>query len=234
MGYRAGSGFRVLNDTEAAAWTGRIAEDFRRVRLGAFTLEQEKGNSFGPRLVITGMGARYEMPQSSHDAFAKARPGRVKNNYLRANTEFDEQIGPFQVEGGKLWFGKTFYDGEGSSGVGGFGYFDPADKKYHLFAPAEMADWSVSAMLVEAETVWMALVQRGEYGGPSGGVLKFDRKAGTAERLEMPDFGTQFLRLGSDLLVATSGGVAVIHEGRVTRYFAAPGRDGRLRVVEAN
>ena len=45
---------------------------------------------------------------------------------------FDERIGPWQLTEGTLWFGKTFYDGEGHTGVGGFGYFDAARKAYRL------------------------------------------------------------------------------------------------------
>jgi hypothetical protein len=50
-----------------------------------------------------------------------------------------------QPEGDKLWFGKTFYDGEGNSGVGGFGYFDTADRQYYLFTPPEVVDCAISA-----------------------------------------------------------------------------------------
>lgn len=251
ISYQPGSGqpFRVLNEAEARPWVARLRtsegtvgeerkrilyvepEEFHPVHFGAFKLDQENGNSFGPRLAVMDHQTRYELPQSSYDAFAAARPARVKNNYVRANTEFDERIGPYQVADAKLWFGKTFYDGEGTTGVGGFGYFDPADRKYHLFAPSEIADWSVTAILVEPDTVWTALALRGEYGGPSGGVLRFDRRSEEILKLAMPDFGEQFLRVGNDLLVATSGGMAVIHDGQVTRYFVDRDADGGLHVV---
>ncbi len=244
--------FRVLDAGEAQPWLARVPtskgwvgldrkpilyvepQAFQPVHFGAFTLEQEKGNSFGPRPVITRPGnTRYELPQSTYDAFSTARPNRVKNGYSRAGTEFEERMGPHQVDGGKLWFGKTFYDGEGDSGVGGFGYFDPGDRKYHIFSPPEVADFSVSAILVEPNTVWTALSQRGEYGGPSGGVLKYDMKTKSVRKFELPEFGGQFLRAGGDLLIATSGGVAVIHDGVLKRYFVVPTTEGGLRVVPA-
>jgi len=251
ISYQPGSGqpFRVLTENEARPWLARLRvsdgtigeerkrivniepDEFRPVHFGPFTLDQEKGNSFGPRLVIINGQTRYELPQSTYDAFAAARPARVKNGYVGSNTEFDERIGPYQVQDGKLWFGKTFYDGEGTTGVGGFGYFDPADRKYHLFPPPEIADWSVTAILVEPDTVWTALALRGEYGGPSGGVLQFDRQSQNVRKFAMPDFGEQFLRVGNDLLLATSGGIAVIHDGQVTRYFIDRDATGRLFVV---
>jgi hypothetical protein len=172
----------VLNDAEARQWFSRVSvsegtvgmermrvlyvqpDEFQPVTFGAFVLDREPGGSFGPRLVVTetrgSKTLRYELPQSSFDAFAKARRLRVKDNYIRANTEFDERIGPWQIADAKLWFGKTFYDGEGNSGVGGFGYFDPATRKYTLFAPPEIADWSVTAIIVEPGAVWTGLAAR--------------------------------------------------------------------------
>jgi hypothetical protein len=248
--------FRVLGEVEARPWLARLRtsegtvgserkrvlyiepEEFKPVHFGAFALDREEGVLHDPRLVITeGRGARtlrYELPQSTYDAFAAARPARVKDNYVRANAEIEERIGPYQVDEGKLWFGKTFYDGEGKTGVGGFGYFDPADRKYHSFAPPELADWSVLAMLVEPGAVWTALARRGEYGGPSGGVLQYDRRSGSVRKFEVPDLGKQFLRLGDDLLVATSGGVAVISGSQVARYFVDWTSDGRLRVAQSS
>ncbi len=159
--------FRIVDEAEARPWLARIRtsegtvgverkrflyiqpDEFKPVHFGAFTLDQEAGNSFGPRLLVTEVKGtqtlRYELPQSTYDEFAAARPERVKNGYIRDNTEFDERIGPWQIEDGKLWFGKTFYDGEGMTGVGGFGYFDPADRKFHLFALPQIADWSIAA-----------------------------------------------------------------------------------------
>jgi hypothetical protein len=247
---------RVLDDAEARRWFSRISvsegtvgmervrvlyvqpDEFQPVKFGAFVLDREPGGSFGPRLLVTETrGAktlRYELPQSSFDAFAKARRLRVKDNYIRANTEFDERIGPWQIADGKLWFGKTFYDGEGNSGVGGFGYFDPATRKYRLFVPPEIADWSVTAIVVEPGAVWTGLAHGGEYGGPSGGVLRFDPQSETVSKFYLPDFARDFLRVKDDLLIATSGGIAVLHgNDQPMRYFVDRTTDGRLRIAEA-
>lgn len=43
--------------------------------------------------------------------------------------------------------------------------------------------------------------------------------------------GEQFLRIGEDLLLATTGGVAVIHGNQATRYFVDRSTDGHLSVV---
>src|SRR5262249_36255743 len=127
------------------------------------------------------------LPRTTYDQFAAARPLRVKDGYVREGTQLDESIGPWQREDGVIWFGKTFYDGEGSTGVGGFGDFDEKKKKLQLFNPPEIADWSVSALHVTPDAVWMALVNNGEYGGPSGGLLRYDRHASAVHRLPLPD-----------------------------------------------
>jgi hypothetical protein len=175
----------------------------------------------------------YPLPQSTYDEFAAARPARVKNGYVREQTKIKEDIGPWKLEEDKLWFGKSFYDGELWTGVGGFGYFSATDRKYHLFTPPEIAEWSLSAIDVESDAVWMALVTGGEYGGSSGGLLRFDRQTESLRRFELPDIGVQFIHAGGKLLAATNFGVAVIDGGVVTRYFVDRTTDGRLRVVPA-
>src|ERR1035437_214942 len=104
----------------------------------------------GRRFSNFGKGYRPEIPA------AAARPRRVKDGYVRAGTEIEDSIGPWQ-EDGQIWFGKTFYDGEGSTGVGGFGYFDMNERRLHMFAPPEIADRSVSAINVGPDAAWMAL-----------------------------------------------------------------------------
>ena len=122
--------FRVLNNAAAQPWIGRV-------HISAGT------EGLPPRNVIyiENDEARLpaavpSLPRTTYDQFAAARPQRVKDGYRREGTELNESIGPWQREDGRIWFGKTFYDGEGSTGVGGFGYFDEEEKKLQLFNPA--------------------------------------------------------------------------------------------------
>jgi hypothetical protein len=158
---------------------------------------------------------------------------KAKNGYVRKQTAIQEHIGPGKLEEDKLWFGKTFYDGELWTGVGGFGYFDATDRKYHLFKPLEIAGWSVSAIDIEADAVWMALVASGEYGGSSGGLLRYDRQSGSVRHFELPDIGVQFIEAGGKLLAATDFGIAVVEGNGVKRYFVDRTTDGRLRIAAA-
>ena len=248
--------FRILSAAESPAWFQRVQvsegtvgigrkqvlrvepEPFQSLRFGpsgsfqlirqdgaegVLTIEEQSGNQIQP----------YPLPQSTYDEFAAARPQRVANGYVRNGTKIDERIGPWKLEGGQFWFGKTFYDGEGNTGVGGFGYFSAADRTYHLFAPPEVKGWSVSAIDVGPNAVWMALVENGEYGGSSGGLLRYDRRSGAVRQFELPDIGVQFIRAGGKTLAATDFGIAVVEGRRVKRYFIDRTTDGRLRVASA-
>lgn len=220
--------FGVLGDVEAQPWLARVhttvgteGPEGRRV----VYIENEKAPV--PAAIPS-------LPRTSYDQFASARPGRVKNGYVRASTELHDSVGPWQQEDGRIWFGKSFYDGEGSSGVGGFGYFDVSERRLYMFEPPEIADWSVSAIDVGPDAVWMALVQNGEYGGSSGGLLRYDRQSGVVRRFELPDIGVRLIRVGGGkILAATDFGIGVVEGDGVKRYFVDRGGDGRLRVVPA-
>ena len=143
------------------------------------------------------------------------------------------QIGPWQLLGTNLWFGTTFYGGEGETGAGRFGYFDPFARKYRFIAAPQLIDFSVSAILVQPSAVWLALKMRGEYGDYMGGIVRYDRAAKTFKRFDIaPSIGQQFAMVGDRLLVAADRGVFVIHDDDVRGYFVDQTSDGRLRTVE--
>ena len=81
-------------------------------------------------------------------------------------SEFQDRIGPRAADGDRLWFGKTFYDGEGVEGVGGLGYFDAATSRFEILTSPLIADWSVTAIHVEPEHIWLALASSRRVRGP--------------------------------------------------------------------
>lgn len=143
----------------------------------------------------------------------------------------DEKIGPFQIEDNRLWFGKTFYDSEGYAGIGGFGYFDFDARKYTLYSLPELAEWSVSAILVEPRTVWLTLMRRGEWGNTTGGLVRWSRDTRSVRTMWLPGVARQIARHGDSILVATRNGVTVITGDTATHYIVDQLADGRLRVV---
>lgn len=220
--------FRLLSHAEAEL----PRAEFKPITFGTFRLVQETRNSLGPQpLIVQTNGKRHPLPQPNYAQFAQSRPGRVKDGYT-PNIEFDDHIGPWALEGNNLWFGKSFYDGEGTTGIGGFGYFDTTEKKYHLYAPPEIVEYSVSAIHVDADAVWLALIHNGEWGGSGGGLLRFDRKSNAVRKFEMPDIGMRFMSTGEKLLLATNSGIVVIVKDQITRYFIDKTTDGRLKLSQ--
>lgn len=249
--------FRILAERDAAPWLARagtsqgtegmeqrkvlylVPENPVPLRFGkaeAFTFTRGYMDAHGnehPSSIVDSYGKLYPLPQSTYDDFARARPERALNGYVREGTTIEETIGSVQPEGDKLWFGKTFYDGEGNSGVGGFGYFDATNRQYHLFALPEVADFAISPILVQPDAIWMSAFWSCEYGCPPGRVLRYDRKSQAIRKYELPDNVYGFIASGNRLLAYTNFGIAVIEGDQTRRYFVDRTTDGRLRIVEA-
>src|SRR5450432_4257298 len=107
----------------------------------------------------------------------RLRPRDLRiNPFTPDRYERQEVIGPYQIEPGRLWFGNNYYDGEGMKGVGEFGYFDTAARQYTLYSPPAVAPYQISAILVEADRVWLALDRFGEDISTSpGGLVQWNR-----------------------------------------------------------
>jgi hypothetical protein len=178
-----------------------------------------------------GRDRKHRLPISTYEAFRKARPERVQNGYDRESTSFAEEVGPWQLDGDTFWFGKTFYDGEGVSGVGGFGYFDVIERKYRLLTSPTIVHASVSAIHVEPGSVWLALVQRGEWGDANVGVVRFDRQSEAFREFRTAGIGREFVPVGDQLLLATDAGISVFRDNFVKEYLVDRTTDGRLRIV---
>jgi hypothetical protein len=174
------------------------------------------------------------LPVTTYDQFAAVRPERVKNGYVRAGTHLNDSVGPWEKSDGVIWFGKSFYDGEGETGVGGFGSYDPEAKKLKLYSPPEIADFSVSAMLLRPNEIWMGLASFGEGFNIPGGLLRFDRQTETVEKLDLRDVALAMESIGDRVAVATNTGIAIFENNRLRRYFVDRMGDGRWRVAETN
>ena len=173
----------------------------------------------------------YPLPRTDIPTWQRARPDEVRNYRSPSLAEFGEVIGPHQMEGNRLWFGKTFYNAEGVTGVGGFGYFDAATRTYRLYSPPEIYDWSVSGVLVERDSVWLALYHRGENGNSAGGLLRWDRQTERIERFAVESVIGVIVRKGDTLYLAATDGIVTLRAGRVASYFVDRTADGSYRVV---
>ena len=238
------SELQILDKGGAAPWLARAGQalyldDPTPIHFGetdAFTFVRgymdEHGKEY-PSSISDSEGKKYPLPQSTNNDFVKARPGLIAEGFSREGAIIEESIGTVQIEGEKLWFGKTFYDGEGYTGVGGFGYFDATDHQYHMVALPEVADFSISPIRVEPDTVWMAIYHAGEWGDSPAGVLRYDRVTHAVRKYDLPDDVNGFVTSGNRLLVYTSSGIAIMDGDQINRYFVDRTTDGRLRITQA-
>jgi hypothetical protein len=177
----------------------------------------------------------YPLAQSDLRTWQQARPDDVKSFARPDQAEMNEEIGPHQLEGGRLWFGKTFYNSEGLTGVGGFGYFDSATATYRLYSPPEIQRWSVSAILVETGCVWLALYRRGEYGNSSGGLLRWDRETAQVRSFAIADtvthIATSIAPAGEVVYLGATDGIVVLDGDRTTSYFVDRTAGGRYMMA---
>jgi hypothetical protein len=168
------------------------------------------------------------IPQSSHADLMRARGDDVRANVT--GTDIDESAGPMQLAGNRVWFGKTFYDGEGSTGVGAIGAFDRATRQFTFISPPELVKWSVSALLVEGDAIWAGLMRRPEGAEYSGGLLRYDLAAKTSSVISVKEVILTILRAGDALYLGSSNGVYVLRGGKPVHYVLEPAPDGRYGI----
>lgn len=194
-----------------------------------FQLENSK-DDFGIRShgIIETLGPSrtkfYPLPQSTAAKYIQLRPEDLRMNPLSATAdhyERQEVIGPYQIEDGRLWFGNSYYDGEGMRGVGAFGYFDTSTRRYMLFSPPEVAPYEISAILVERERVWLGLDRFGEDISTSpGGLVRWNRLTHEIQRYPL-EFVVDSIRVeGDSLRLKTRDGYALFRDGDLRRFLA--------------
>lgn len=173
----------------------------------------------------------HPMPQPTYSDFARARPGRVEDGYDSATAEIGEAPGPVQVVGDRLWFGKSFYDGEGATGIGGVGYFETTTSRYTFLNIPEIVGWSASAILVDKD-LWIGLVGHPEGADYSGGLLRHDFQTGATRKYEVKDVILSIRRWNNWTYLATPNGLLVLKGDEITdRYVVEPKIDETFELI---
>jgi hypothetical protein len=194
---------------------------------GRFQLEQSK-DDFGVRShgIVETLGPNqtkfYPLPQSTAGKYIRLRPEGLRiNPFTPDHYERQEVIGPYQIEHGRIWFGNNYYDGEGTRGVGAFGYFDTSTRSYTLFSPHEVARYEISAILVESGRVWLALDRFGEDISKSpGGLVRWSRITHGVQTYPL-EFDIESIRVeGDSLRLKTRDGYALFRDGKLRRFLA--------------
>ncbi len=169
--------------------------------------------------------ATHPLPQSTDEQYARARG--ASGDHGRT---IQEEVGAWQADTGGVWFGKSFYEGEGFSGVGDIGFLSDSGRYSFLGIP-ELTARSVEALFVEPDVIWAGLVMHAEYGSHPGGLLRFDRRTRRSTIHPVPARIQRILTVGDAVFLRTSEGVHVLRAGRLVWHHMEPTPDGGFAVV---
>ena len=176
----------------------------------------------------------HEVPRPDVETFREYRPRLAEwLGGRESRREFEARIGAFQHEDGLIWFGTTFYSGEGTDGVGALGYFDTDTRSYRMIYDRLIGDWSCSALLLEEDAIWLGLVNRPEGADRAGGVARYDREGAVFTHYDIPAVVRQVRRFGDTLFVATDDGVYALNRDGLRHIALDFNVEGRY-VVEVS
>jgi hypothetical protein len=189
-----------------------------------------EGKAIAREGIFDKQGATEEffiLPQPKYEQFLRLRPSRVGDGYTEGDTELESKFGPYQLEGSRIWFGLKFYDGEGTSGIGGIGSFDVLSRKFELTYPKEIADSSVYSIMVEPKSIWLGLGIQPEGAAFGTGIAKIDRKDNSVVRYKVIGLVNTIARVGKTVYAGSSDGVAVIgDDGSIEHIRFSINKDG--------
>jgi hypothetical protein len=145
--------------------------------------------------------------------------------------EIENNIGPFVLKGSTVWFANTFYDGEGTSGVGAVGSFDLQSHKFQMRHLPEIVRWSGSAMRLDSDDLWIGLMSQPEGAANSGGLLRFNTKTGAVTKFDIPDYIHTIDRVGDTIYCGTSNGVYRVRGADVSQLRFEPDSSGKIVMI---
>ena len=178
----------------------------------------------------------YALPRTTPIELAQHRPQVVARypRYLETNDQswVLEWMAASVLRTNRLWFGKSFYDGEGYNGVGSFGYFDIDQRSYSLTTIPEIADWSTSAIFVDEGLVWIGLTHYTEGADSSGGLLRYDQETGETRIYPIENVITHILGHNDVIYVgAKRGRLYALKKGSiVSRHSVEPSLEGGFEI----
>ena len=168
------------------------------------------------------------IPQSSQDDLMRARGTEVREH--RTGGDIEESAAALQVVGDQVWFGKTFYDGEGNTGVGAVGRYDRVTKKFTWFSPPDLVKWSVSALLVEGDTLWAGMMRRPEGAEYSGGLLRYNLATQQSTVIPVGEVIFSIVQAGGAVYLGTAEGWFVVRGANATHHVFEPTETGEYGI----
>lgn len=187
------------------------------------------GQAHRPAAIAVGASLmsehRYPVPIPTLDFYRRTLPEKQPAG------EIESDIGPFVQHGDRIWFASTFYDGEGTSGVGAIGSFDVSSRRYEMHYLAEIAPWSGSAILLDGDDLWIGLKRRPEGADIGAGLLRYSISSGAVQTYAIPDVIFTIDRAGDALYCGTSHGLYVLRAHQLTQLRFEPDATGKLTMI---
>lgn len=204
------------------------------------------------RLTGSGVEETFLLPQPTIADFKRYRP-HIANDLLKFWEDVSKarekhggiegskpgwtgwlrnEIGDYVLDGGRLWFGLKFYGGEGHSGIGGVGVFDPETGRWSVDYHPLLVDSSITLLYIDGNILWLGTLHSGEGGAaPTRGLVRYDRRTRRAVSYRSDNSGlcswliTEVRRIGTELWVGTGlNGISILNltKGTWTNYAITP------------
>jgi hypothetical protein len=105
--------------------------------------------------------------------------------------QIEQNVGAWTEHDGAVWFGLRFYEGEGSSGVGGIGRYDRKTGAVVVRRPPVLRDSSIDRVVHDGKSLWIATAMSHECSGdqPAHGLVRYDWGRVKLETFEGRDEG---------------------------------------------
>ena len=114
----------------------------------------------------------------TREEVAKLEPdlqGILDPEYKTFEQDFNQQPVECMTHNEFVYFGISFYGGEGYFGVGGLGRYDPGTKTLEVRRPELLRDASISKLEHDGEALWFATIYKGEgFSDPVYGLARYD------------------------------------------------------------
>ena len=222
--YPSATAVEFATEVEARTRLGVTPAELRRLRSTHVFADSK------PEAITPPLFTQFPLQQSTTRAVMATRPHFRKSGLTEEDIGVGETVGAFQSDASGFWFGKTFYDAEGDTGIGAIGHLDAAGH-YEFLRMPEAVDWSVNAILVEGDTIWAGLVHHGEGRDLSGGLLQHDRQTGRTILHDVPDVIHTIVRSANATFLGTDHGLYAVRSPGAIRYRMEPDIEGRLATV---
>ncbi len=172
----------------------------------------------------------HPLPQTTDAEFARVLQRRAARGHDDTRSTIQESVGAWQADSGGYWFGKAFYHGEGSTGVGDIGFLDSSGR-YSFLRLREVEDASVGALLVEPAALWAALLGSPEGSEYSLGLLRYDRASKRAHVTALPSVVKRILRVDGALFMRASEGMFVMRGETILWFQREPTANGGTAIL---